>query len=85
MEKSHFPEDKIVFLQREIDITRKVDHENIIKCYDVYEDRNYIHFVFDIVEESEKMSHKFDGIKTNKPKAKFQKKKIISIQSSLNR
>ena len=50
MEKSHFPEDKIVFLQREIDITRKVDHENIIKCYDVYEDRNYIHFVFDIVE-----------------------------------
>lgn len=42
-------------------------------------------FVFDIVEESEKMSHKFDGIKTNKSKSKFQKKKINSIQSFLNR
>ncbi len=44
-------------------------------------------FVFDIIEESEKMSHKFDGIKTNKPKSKgkFQKKKITSIQSFFNR
>ena len=50
MEKAHFPEDKLIFLQREIEITRKLNHENIIKCYDVYEDRNYIHSVFDIVE-----------------------------------
>ena len=27
-----------------------MDNDNIIKCYDVYEDRNYVHFVFDIVE-----------------------------------
>jgi DNA topoisomerase-3 len=42
-------------------------------------------FVFDIIEESEKMSHKFDGIKTNKQKGNFQKKKITSIQSFFNR
>lgn len=50
LEKKHFPEDKLIFLQREIDITTKVNHENVIRCYDVFEDRNYVHFVFDFCE-----------------------------------
>ena len=28
----------------------KVNHDNIIKCYEVYEDRIYVHFVFDLCQ-----------------------------------
>jgi len=45
--------DKKKFIQQEIEILMLVEHENIIKCYQVYEDTTSIHFVFDLIEGGE--------------------------------
>jgi len=45
--------DKKKFIQQEIEILMQVEHDNIIKCYQVYEDMNSIHFVFDLIEGGE--------------------------------
>jgi myosin-light-chain kinase len=37
-------------LKQEIQISLYVNHENIIKCYEVYEDLHYIHFVFEYIQ-----------------------------------
>jgi calcium-dependent protein kinase len=42
--------DKKKFIIQEIEILLQVEHESIIKCYQVYEDQTSIHFVFDLVE-----------------------------------
>ena len=35
-------------LQRELEILKKVDHPNIIKLYEVYEDKKYLHLVTEL-------------------------------------
>lgn len=42
--------DKKKFILQEIEILLRIEHENIIKCYQVYEDHTCIHFVFDLIE-----------------------------------
>lgn len=37
----------------EIDILRKINHENIIKLYEVYESDKYIHLVFEYLQGGE--------------------------------
>ncbi len=42
--------DKKKFIQQEIEILLMIDHDSIIKCYQVYEDQTSIHFVFDLID-----------------------------------
>lgn len=35
-------------LKHEIDALRNVDHPNIVRLYEIYEDSKYVHFVMDL-------------------------------------
>jgi serine/threonine protein kinase len=48
--KSQFPNEKKSFLIHEIEILMTVEHENIIKCHEIFEDIHSVHFVFDLIE-----------------------------------
>lgn len=48
--KSQFPNDKKIYLINEIEILMTIEHENIIKCYEIFEDNHSVHFVFDLIE-----------------------------------
>ena len=41
---------KNMFFKREINITLECSHENIIKCYEIYEDNNSIHLKLELCE-----------------------------------
>jgi serine/threonine protein kinase len=36
-------------LQNEIDILKQVDHPNIVKFYDIYEDEKYMYIVMELL------------------------------------
>ena len=36
-------------LGNEIDILKQVDHPNIVKCYDIYEDDKYMYIVMELL------------------------------------
>jgi calcium-dependent protein kinase len=38
----------LMFLKRELDVMRAVDHPNLIKYYEAYEDEKYIHIVMEL-------------------------------------
>jgi serine/threonine protein kinase len=50
-------------IQNEIDILKLVDHPNIVKLYDVYDDENYIYLVMELLEGGEVSSIKIIIIK----------------------
>lgn len=43
--KNHIPDTN--YLRREIEVMLSIDHDNIIKCYEVYEDISCVHFVLE--------------------------------------
>ena len=40
-------------IQNEIDILKLVDHPNIVKLYDVYDEEKYIYLVMELLEGGE--------------------------------
>ena len=46
-------EDDKVGLQNEIDILKQVDHPNIVKLYDIYEDDKYFFLVMELMQGGE--------------------------------
>ena len=48
--KSNFSEDKLAYIRQEIEFLLECNHENIIKCYDVFEDDNSVNIVLDLIE-----------------------------------
>jgi len=38
----------LTILKRELDVMRAVDHPNLIKYYEAYEDERYIHIVMEL-------------------------------------
>ena len=44
-------------LQNEIDILKQVDHPNIVKMHDVFEDDKYIYIVMELMQGGEVSSH----------------------------
>ena len=64
--KSIFKNDYIknIYYKREVEITLSLNHENVIKCYDVYEDNNSLHFALELCEGGDL----FDYILNNKNK-----------------
>jgi len=45
--------DEFEQLKREIDIMKKVNHKNILKLYDIYEDEHHVYIVMELVQGSE--------------------------------
>ena len=43
--------------KREIDITLELNHENVIKCEEIYEDNSAIHFVLQLIEGGDLFDH----------------------------
>ena len=56
---------KNIYYKREVEITLTLNHENVIKCYDIYEDNNSLHFVLELCEGGDL----FDYILNNKNKS----------------
>ena len=46
-------EEDRVGLQNEIDILKQVDHPNIVKLHDIYEDEKYFFLVMELMEGGE--------------------------------
>jgi len=44
---------EFTFLKNEIEILLNIEHDNIVKCYEIYEDKNNIHFIFEYINGSE--------------------------------
>jgi len=48
--KSNFSEDKLTYIQQEVEFLLDCNDDNIIKCYDVFEDDHSVNFVLDLIE-----------------------------------
>jgi len=51
--KKDVPPDELKCLTREIDIMRKVDHPNVIKMYEVFEDDDYVIITTELIDGGE--------------------------------
>ena len=63
-----------VSLVKEIEINLIIHHDNIVQCFDIYEDDLYVYFVFEYMPEGDL----FDYI-INKPERHLKEKEIIII------
>lgn len=66
----------INFLLTEIEIMRKLDHPNIIKLYEVYEDDKFVHLVLELLEGGE-LFHRI------KKKSKYAEADAITIMRNI--
>lgn len=46
--KKDIQADELKCLRREIDIMKKIDHQNVLKLYDVYEDDDYVIMIIEL-------------------------------------
>lgn len=72
---------KIEVLKREIEILKEVDHPNIIKLKDVFEDQKYLHLITELCTGGEL----FDRIiaKTNSPEGHFSEHDAAKLISDI--
>uniref|UniRef100_A0A6T6LCZ9 Protein kinase domain-containing protein n=1 Tax=Timspurckia oligopyrenoides TaxID=708627 RepID=A0A6T6LCZ9_9RHOD len=49
IDRKSCPQDDLIFLQREVEIVREVDHPNIVQTYDVFENKNQILIVMEFM------------------------------------
>jgi len=47
IDKKTCPQDDLIFLEREVDIVRDLDHPNIVRTYDVFETKSEIYIVLE--------------------------------------
>mmetsp|Transcript_1392 Transcript_1392/g.2319 ORF Transcript_1392/g.2319 Transcript_1392/m.2319 type:complete len:404 (+) Transcript_1392:113-1324(+) len=47
IDKKTCPKDDLIFLEREVDIVRDLDHPNIVKTYDVFATKDFIYIVLE--------------------------------------
>ena len=48
---------KNIYFKREVNITLELIHENIIKCYEIYEDNNSLHFILELCQGGDLFDH----------------------------
>jgi calcium-dependent protein kinase len=48
---------ELVFLRRELEILMSVDHPNIVKFYEVYEDESFLHLVMELCRGGDLLEH----------------------------
>ncbi|XP_049850737.1 probable myosin light chain kinase DDB_G0271550 [Schistocerca gregaria] len=46
-------EDDLELLRREISVMRKIDHQNVLKLHEIYEDKHRLYIIMELVEGSE--------------------------------
>ena len=49
LKKDYFNKHNLESIIREVDILRSLDHPNIVKYFETYEDENYIHIVMEYI------------------------------------
>jgi serine/threonine protein kinase len=74
-------EDELIILKREIDIMKKLDHKNIIKLFEVYEDTKYIYLVLEYVSSGELFDHIINvGVYSEKNAANVVRQILEAVQ-----
>mmetsp|Transcript_32711 Transcript_32711/g.5950 ORF Transcript_32711/g.5950 Transcript_32711/m.5950 type:complete len:99 (-) Transcript_32711:1031-1327(-) len=67
-------------LLREVNILREVDHPNIVKLYEIYEDRNYIYMVMELCEGGELFDMLIDtGVFTEDKAYKVVRQMLLAV------
>jgi len=79
-------EDDKVGLQNEIDILKHVDHPNIVKLFDIYEDDKYFFLVMELMqggEVSQKFTVLYPEASTGHRESYFHKQHILNVPNPL--
>jgi Serine/threonine protein kinase len=71
-------------LRREIDILREVDHPNIIKCYDIYEDTSHIYIIMEYCSGGELFTKITTQGSLNEIEARIYMRKMLMAVSHLH-
>ena len=51
--RKHLQTDDILALQTEVDILSQVDHPNVVKLYEIYEDKKHFYMVLELMTGGE--------------------------------
>ena len=74
LKKDYFNKHNLESIVREVDILRSLDHPNIVKYFETYEDENYIHIVMEYIPGDNLFK-----LITNKKYFKFTEREICQI------
>jgi len=66
LNKDVLPEDALETVMDEVDTLRKLDHPNIVKYYETYEDEHYLYFVMELCPGGELLNNKDASLKNHK-------------------
>jgi len=50
IDKKNCPERDLVFLEREVDVVKNIDHPNVVRTYDVFETKDELYIVLEYME-----------------------------------
>ena len=78
LKKDFFNKHNLESLEREVDILRSLDHPNIVKYFETYEDDHFIHIVMEYIPGDNLFK-----VITNKKYFKFTEKEICQIMTCL--
>jgi len=84
IDKEALKED-IKLLKREVEIMKKVDHNNILKLHEIYEDENQVYIVMELVQGSELFDRIVDKGYYNEKYSKNIVNQILSAVAYLHR
>jgi serine/threonine protein kinase len=62
------------FFKQEIEISLMVENDNIVKCYEIYEDNSFIHFVLELLQGGDLFDHII-----NSPNRKLDENEVIEL------
>ena len=78
LKKDFFNKHNLESIEREVDILRSLDHPNIVKYFETYEDDHFIHIVMEYIPGDNSFK-----VITNKKYFKFTEKEICQIMTCL--
>ena len=78
LKKDYFNKHNLESIVREVDILRSLDHPNIVKYFETYEEEHYIHIVMEYIPGDNLFK-----VITNKKYFKFTEKEICQIMTCL--
>jgi len=83
------PKDKIhpkglSFMRRELEVLRMVDHPNVIKCHEIYEDQRYVHVVMELCTGGDLFDRLISHGQYTEQQTAQMMKKIVSAVSYLH-
>lgn len=72
------------FMRRELEVLRVVDHPNVIKCYEIYEDQRYVHVVMELCSGGDLFDRLISHGQYTEEHTAQMMKKIVSAVSYLH-